>query len=107
MALDVAVEPGQARAREGLGGGIMPRGLPVLGRPEAARTAATTGRPAWYRDMPDQTIRARWSDPGLRRAFALAIIAIVLLLLPIAFGAHPLGAPSFDLTLDPAGPLPF
>ena len=25
----------------------------------------------------------------------------------IAFGAHPLGAPSFDLTLDPAGPLPF
>ena len=66
-----------------------------------------TGRPAWKREMTDQTSRARWSDPGLQRALVLAAVAIVLILLPIALGAHPLDSPSFDLILDPAGPLPF
>jgi hypothetical protein len=57
--------------------------------------------------MPDQISRARWSDPTLWRAVALAGLVVLLLLLPIAFGMQPQGAPSFELTLDPAGPLPF
>jgi hypothetical protein len=58
-------------------------------------------------EMADQISGARWSDPALWRAVALAGLVILLLLLPIAFGWLPQGAPSFDLTVDPAGPLPF
>jgi hypothetical protein len=82
--------------------------LSVLGRSETARTAAGAGRPAWCLEMPDQISTASWSDPALWRAVALAgIVILLLVLLPIALGMHPLGSPSFDLTVDPAGPLPF
>ncbi len=57
--------------------------------------------------MADQNSAVRWSDPALWRAVALAGLVILLLLLPIALGMQPLGSPSFELTTDPAGPLPF
>lgn len=58
-------------------------------------------------EMTDQTSRIRWSDPALRRAVALAGLAILLLLLPVALGMQPVGIPAFDLTPNPADPLPF
>ena len=58
-------------------------------------------------EMTDQLSRPRWSDPAVWRAIALAGVVIGLFLLPIALGMQPQGTPSFDLTLDPAGPLPF
>lgn len=81
--------------------------LPVQGCPEAARTVADDGQPGMVLAMADQLSRSRWSDPALQRAIALAGLVILLLLLPVVLGMQPQGAPSFDVTLDPAGPLPF
>jgi hypothetical protein len=51
--------------------------------------------------------RPRWSDPAVVRALLLAALVIVLVLAPIALGMNALGQPAFDITPDPAGPLPF
>jgi hypothetical protein len=58
-------------------------------------------------EMADQRSQTGWSDPAVVRAVALAVLVALLLLLPVVLGMQPQGAPSFDVTLDPAGPLPF
>lgn len=56
---------------------------------------------------PQPTSRIGRSDPAVLRGLFLAGLVILLVLLPIALGATVLGSPSFDITPDPAGPLPF
>lgn len=56
---------------------------------------------------PQRTSRISWSDPAVLRALLLAGLVILAVLLPLAFGAPVLGSPTFDITPDPAGPLPF
>ncbi len=53
------------------------------------------------------TTRSRLTDPAVLRALLLALVAVLILLAPAFFGAEVLGSPSFDITPDPAGPLPF
>jgi hypothetical protein len=58
-------------------------------------------------EMGDQVSQLRWTDPALWRALVVAGVVILALLIPIAFGWQPQGTPSFDVTANPAGPLPF
>jgi hypothetical protein len=51
--------------------------------------------------------RTRWSDPAVLRALLVAGLVVLLVLAPVVLGMPVLGTPGFDITPDPAGPLPF
>jgi hypothetical protein len=54
-----------------------------------------------------EAARPRWSDPAVLRALLFAGLVILLVLAPAVLGMPVLGQPVFDITPDPAGPLPF